>query len=331
MSRSLDPAVLESLRAQDPRPAYKDISSLFAQGLDTTSQGQAQLLEIEFLGTSHPLEQGVSYLRDGHAVAIPKLRLAQAFMVARQILHEDLMSRHAGLTILEKVLPATAVLLLMDPEHITAANTRKRALRCKLSSLEKDDAKARLDAVNHEKHFVDSLLTSRLHRHTKSPTLWNHRRWLLELGKSEGRSLDLEDELKRVIMVSGERHPRNYYAWNHARWLLTEHVTTKSPAVGDVRANMVHLCHIVKDWCLKHHGDISGWSFLGFILNQIHDEDEQTTARNIVARDVLKITESFRWSNESVWVFLRSLAATQCLEKEVSTSLQALGAKLGSL
>ncbi|KAJ1338203.1 protein prenyltransferase alpha subunit repeat containing protein 1 [Microdochium nivale] len=360
MSRSLDKAVIARLKSEDPQPAYRDISSLFSDH----NNADEPLLEIEFLGTSHPLEHGVSYLRDGPAIAIPKLRLAQAFVAGRQILQDHLLlvrgSRRGSddqAPVPAHVLAATSVLLLMDPEHLTAANTRKRSLRNTLTALrgrglceEDDDLKQsrsqRRDmAVRTEKYFVDSLLTSRLHRHTKSPTLWNHRRWLLELCRDQnieliGATLADGDDLTRIVMVSGERHPRNYYAWNHARWLWlsTEwqgSSTTEGSAKGrrtssrdDQQQQQQQLCRSIKDWCLKHHRDISGWAFLGFAMGQTADANEKASICNETARDVLGITESFRWTNESVWVFLRGLLAARLLDGDNARLFQALHAKL---
>jgi len=338
MSRSLDKAVLASLQTQDPRSAYKDISALFSNTFEELKTGQAPpLLEVEFLGTSHPLEDGVNYLRDESAVAIPKLRLTQAFLVARQVLQDHLTSRPVGVTaaVPDQVLAATAVVLLMDPEHLTATNTRKRALQHKPSFATgaDDDAAAglRLRAVQAEKYFVDSLLTSRLHRHTKSPTLWSHRQWLLKLCQREGLHLDAGDEFSEIIMVSGERHPRNYYAWNHARWLLLNRLVLDPSLSADDRQqqqkqqqHLEKLGHDVKNWCLKHHGDISGWSFLAFVLGHLSDRRRQAALCNAVMQDVLRIVESFRWSGESVWVFLRHLVATHDIDEENSASLRAL-------
>lgn len=346
MSRSLDNAVLASLQTQDPRPAYKDISTLFSEKLEESETGRAPpLLEIEFLGTSHPLEDGVNYLRDESAVAIPKLRLTQAFLVARQYLQDHLTSRPVRATdaaasaIPDQVLAATAVILLMDPEHLTAANTRKRALQHKLASFtgvddDEDAAGLRSRAVQAEEHLVNSLLTSRLHRHTKSPTLWGHRQWLLKLCQSEGiRLAAADDDLSEIIMVSGERHPRNYYAWNHARWLLLNRRVLDHSLLladdGQQQQRLEKLSHNVKNWCLKHHGDISGWSFLAFVLGHMRDGQRQAALCNVVMQDVLRIVESFRWSGESVWVFLRHLVATHDIDEDNSASFRVLENTLG--
>ncbi|KXJ96918.1 hypothetical protein Micbo1qcDRAFT_155628 [Microdochium bolleyi] len=224
----------------------------------------------------------------------------------------------------------------MDPEHLTAANTRKRSLRDTLSATgvagdddhdEESRSRRHIAAVRKEQYFVESLLTSRLHRHTKSPTLWNHRRWLLELCRNQSIELagtNIGNDLTGIVMVSGERHPRNYYAWNHARWLWLS--TRWQP--NEQQQQQQELCRNIKDWCLKHHGDISGWTFLSFAMSRIADSQERADVCNEVARDVLGIAESFRWTGESVWVFLRGLLAARLLDEENARSFQMLHAKL---
>ncbi|OTB04139.1 hypothetical protein M426DRAFT_59160 [Hypoxylon sp. CI-4A] len=290
MSRSLDKDILAQLQADDPTEVYKDISTILT---DLPGDG---LLEIEFLGKSHPLQPGVNYLKDGLAVAIPKLRLTQAFFVARQILQKHQKSdttRHGD------VLAATSVLLLMDPEHLTAANTRKRIL---ISTLRANIPEV---VLKREKQFVDSLLTSRLHRHTKSPTLWSHRRWILQLFAAHSVSIDLQGGIRNIVMVAGARHPRNYPAWDHARFLLNREPKFAESAIVDV-----------KEFCLKNHTDISGWSFLAYTVSKVDDEENRLKILSSILAEVLAITSSLRWTNESVWIFLRGIVATHLISNQ---------------
>jgi protein prenyltransferase alpha subunit repeat containing protein 1 len=301
MSRSLDKNLLSRLQAEDPKPVYDDLSRIF------TDSPESGLLEIEFLGQSHPLDPGVNFLRDGNAVAIPKLRLIQAFSVARQVLQQHL--EHASAVIPSNVMPATAILLLMDPEHLTAANTRKRAL---LSSGNPTEC-----ALRSEKMFVDTLLTARLHRHTKSPTLWSHRRWLVTLCWKLGIPCDIRHDIKNVIMVAGERHPRNYVAWQHARLLL-----------GDNLSLVATIAFDVKEFCLRNHTDISGWAFLSHCIARIPEEKTQAETCSTIVKDVLSMVDSFRWANESVWMFLRTVVARERGDEQNWTQFLATNEKL---
>ena len=280
MSRALDKTLKAALKQGDHRVVYDAISSVLS------TRGE-DLWEIEFLGESHSVENQ-PLLRDGNDLAITKIGLLQAFLVAREIFFKNQHSlEHADL---DKVRQATAVMLLMDPEHLTAANVRKRVLL--LAAQKEDQGRAKLENLfQMEKYLVDSLLTSRLHRHTKSPNLWNHKRWLLEQFQTRNIPIDVKDELTRVVLVSGERHPKNYYAWMHARDLIYR----QAPSTGD------ELILATKKWCYKHHNDISGWMFLLFLLERWPGEMEEFIG------EVLSLAIAFGWKNESVWYFLRNL------------------------
>lgn len=300
MSRALDKETAAALGAGTPLAAYQAISNILTSPCDG-------LLEIEILGRSHFPDAGHYVLQDGRAVGVSKFGLVQAFLLARKRL-KDHLDGSEPLTG-DDVFAATAVILLWDPEYLTAANSRKRIIQAQTSSCR--DARSRLEK---EKRFVDSLLTSRLHRHTKSPTLWSHRRWLLGLFMSFGLPVDVLGEIRTVVFVAGERHPRNYYAWCHARFLIS---LAKLQGVGDAE-----ILEAVQSWCFRHHTDISGWSFLYFLLNT--DGGPDTDAPCSTFTQVLNLVSSLRLANESVWVFLRTLAASHCIGDEQYTQFLAV-------
>ncbi|KAM0425227.1 hypothetical protein ACHAPT_009544 [Fusarium lateritium] len=287
MSRALDESVKESLKHGDHLAVFEEISTALTEASD-------ELLEIELLGKSHVHGSTEVLLRDGNAIAIPKLRLVQAFLVARKIFLSYL--KDANTISTDDVLRSTAIILSMDPEHLTAANTRKRAIGHQLQ----DENENTKEILLLEKHLMDSLLTSRLHRHTKSPTLWNHRRWLMDQFRLHELDVPVEDDLSKIIMVSGERHPRNYYAWCHARYLINTFITP-SPNPDQV---LQRLITATQKWCFAHHDDISGWQFLIFLLDKRPAETPSP-----IFRETLKLAASFKWRNESVWYFLRHVAA----------------------
>ncbi|KAK4455036.1 hypothetical protein QBC34DRAFT_106277 [Podospora aff. communis PSN243] len=293
MSRALEGELAASLKSGDPTAAYRSISELFVPNLD------GDLLELEILGRSHPFPDDCYVLRDGCAAAVSKLGLVQAFLVGRKILTGQLDGTSPRKD--DEILAATAVMLLMDPEHLTAANTRKRVLRGRISRGNSPALRSTLEA---EKHFLDSLLTSRLHRHTKSPTLWAHLQWLLREFSSVGIPILGLPDLKRIVFVAGERHPRNYYTWNHARFLLR---------TGSLAPDEDGLMAVMK-WCAQHHTDTSGWSFLYFFLSNMAPSDPESTHKAL--EGVLALVQSLRLTNESVWVFLRTLAASALTGEE---------------
>lgn len=286
MSRALDKDVLASITKDQSSAAYQAISKALSQ-----SDNEEQLLEIEFLGKSHPLQPGTFLLQDGNALGISKLGLALAFFGARPIF---LGHKPDGLSS-DRLLAVTNVILLMDAENLTAANARKRLTR----SVGADSTAQLLELVQKDKFYIDSLLTSRLHRHTKSPTLWSHRRWLVETARQHGVHPNVTEDLKHIVMVSGQRHPKNYYAWCHARWLTGLIPKDEQDQV------IPRLVTATKDWCFRNHTDISGWSFLSFLLIKLND-----SSKSLVFEETVKLAASFQWINESTWVFLRTLAAS---------------------
>lgn len=315
MSRALDPDTMSSLGGDNLRTIYNDIVS----ALHTNTSGD-DLLEIEFLGKSHPLPPGCNVLVDGNSIATTKAKLVQAFLVARQVFSTCV--RDCPEEKEKELCDATAVMLLLDPEQLTAANARKRLVK-KYEKRLKPEFEALLKK---EMRFVDGYLTSRLHRHTKSPTLWAHRRWLREMSKKIGMQHDIGLDLKDVVLVAAERHPRNYYAWSHMRWLIQNcHdaptcVRNASP-MPTTDTGPPKIVHVVKDWCTRHPSDISGFSFLLFWLFDAAGEDLSTSARTdlctSVCTDVLQYAVSFKWTHESVWVFLRTAVASNYAKEEL--------------
>jgi hypothetical protein len=255
------------------------------------------LLEVEFLGQSYPLTSGVNFLHDGNAIAIPKLRLVQAFSVAHKVLRKHLANPSKLIT--SDLEAATTILLLMDPEHLTAANIRKRALLVPGNPTH--------TTLKREQQFIDTLLTARLHRHTKSPTLWSHRRWLVSTCWKLGIHRDVMHDIKSVVMIAGQRHPRNYVAWQHARFLV-DHDSSLSLVAA--------IAFDTKEFCLRNHSDISGWSFLDHCITRIQDEEFRREICSSVFGEVLAMTDSFRWTNESVWVFLRTVVAREHMNEQ---------------
>ncbi|KAM0261118.1 hypothetical protein ACHAQJ_002380 [Trichoderma viride] len=289
MSRALDNDVKRAIRQGDHEAIFTKIA-------DALSQRLPELLEVEMLGKSHMADADTILLQDGPAIAVPKLRLVQAFIFARNLLH-----KHVGGGMWDgDVTRATAVMLLMDPEHLTAANTRKRMLQNTIKS--GTDIEARLQ---NELYFVDSLLTSRLHRHTKSPTLWGHRQWLMQRFQEHGLKIDATATMTTVISVAAERHPRNYYAWLHARYLTN--------AVSETASREEQLSGVLeaaKKWALRHHDDVSGWAFLMFFLDRFPEY-----AGSVVS-ETTRLAASFHWRNESVWYFLRNISSRAWCDRD---------------
>ncbi|KAI4199550.1 MAG: hypothetical protein LQ348_001867 [Seirophora lacunosa] len=270
-------------------------------------------LEIEIL----PSSISTTILHAGNSIGIPKHLLTACFPHARStfLAYKD-DDRQEAATTTTPALDATLVLQLLNPEHLSAANFRKRRLllRRRNSGGEDDDDETAVFATR-EMVWIESLVTSPLYRHAKSPTLWAHRLWVLKTflhssslrdeGNGDGRGGAAAGLLARelgVVMRAGERHAGNYHAWNYAREVLP-----LVAVLGSARAEggMKAVVEKVHGWCLAHPRDISGWSFLAFLLRG-------QTVDGHVARHVYCETEAFverlRWQGSSVEWFLASEA-----------------------
>jgi hypothetical protein len=310
MSRALEPETAISTNTSNSETVYNDIVSALSTETDS-------LLEIEFLGKSHPLPEGSNVLIDGNSIAVPKVKLVQAFVIARNLFFKYV--RECPANICLDLRNAAAVMLLMDPENLTAANTRKRLIQ-----KSQKGPKADLEAIlRKELRFVDSYLTSRLHRHTKSPTLWSHRRWVLEVCKSMQMEHNFQQDLTSVILVAAERHPRNYYAWSHLRWLVQAFTTCSEDSQAQTRnLEFEQLVALVRDWCLRHPADTSGFSFLLFCLSMpgAPEDISRTQLKSSICSEVIRLAVSFKWTHETIWVFLRTAVALGGVSKDRKTA-----------
>ncbi|KAF7918984.1 hypothetical protein BELL_0619g00020 [Botrytis elliptica] len=293
MSRALDKDAIASMNASDSQKVYDDIVKVLDPRYHSLRH---ELIDFELLGKGQ-LPEDVNTVVLENSVGIPKIKLIQAFVIARKVFFnfKDLGPKYS-----KEIRDATSIILLTDPEHLTACNARKRLVQ----SIRKKTVFELGLEVKSELRFVDSLLTSHLNRHTKSPTLWSHRRWLLEFRQSKDLPLDVSRDLTSVVMVAAERHPRNYYAWSHMRWLMES-------VEGD-ETTYLTIIYNVKKWCLGHPGDTSGWSFLLSCLSSptFLTATSPVDRKSSICEEVLGMAVSLKWKEESLWVFLRTLVAS---------------------
>lgn len=247
---------------------------------------------------------------------------------------------------------ATAVVLLIAPEHLTAANIRKRYL----VQLEQQRSPDLSEALRYEIKFLDSLFTSPLHRHTKSPTLWSHRRWLVthfdhdlqpllrtlfkmplrhgdvvqkdeasaeELGNRDLVSSLLKQEFE-VVQKAGQQHPRNYVAYDYMRYITTLCVShgadlDRMPAIS----------------VSENPSDTSSVSFVEFRLHLLDHSSSASQATDIrtrlvhhVIQDTIEKALQYRWRSEAVWSLVRvALSSTNAVglpERQRRKFLEAL-------
>lgn len=284
------------------------------------------MLEIEII----PSSLGSPFLRDGCSIGITKKMLVQAFTVARQLFIKRLMSMSEddfGASLLEKKVEAntmsdsviTEIMLLFDCEHLTACNWRKRRLLAAVA-LRPNPA----ELLETELTLMATYQCSRLHRHTKSPTLWSHRQWVLrQLLLIQPKSREDLLKLKRaeldIVLRAGELHPKNYYAFSYMRQL---HVLLANSVDIQERSEWTSalartLLDPVLKWCLSNPTDISGWIFGKYLLDNVPELQIRTDA---ISR-VLRFARDFVWEGESLWTFIDQTARQYGLESVVDEAL----------
>ena len=312
-------------------------------------------LEIDTLPSSYP-----PILQHSHdSLGIPKQLLIQCFLTARTILISYLQSREHAQVIgrpptHDDALQATLIILLYEPNHITAVNFRKKHLSSLQAAYEREDlsalstpktaAETFKDAIFKELKLISNLVTSPLFRHAKSSTLWAHRFWILQTSPRDVLAGDenavdtiLTEELG-TVMQAGERHPKNYYSWNYARQIVrllgpdpqsnSEISLSLSWERNDTQIVLLKQMKIVHHWCLAHPRDISGWAFLVFVVNQIRtsaiksaasrgsDEIAVDPGIKLIIEETKDFVRRFDWRGESIYWFLWEISRYQVTRDE---------------
>ncbi|KAG9190740.1 hypothetical protein G6011_08828 [Alternaria panax] len=272
--------------------AYESLSKYFQEHED-------QAIAIEILPPAIQPPDGIT-MQDGLSLGVPKKILTLAYVEARQRFFMNKQVQDAST--IAHTLQTTRIMLLFDPEHLTAANYRKRIL-----SLLRNEHGLRIGSPYHralrqELCFLNSILTSPLHRQSKSPTLWYHRSTtvdsliLIELKDApQDRIAEFWHSELAAVCKSGEQHPMNYHAWQYGRKLVYK---IENRALADDVARRV------KDWCCRHPGDISGWSFMLYLMPII-----TTSLQQELVGDIIDYAISLDWAQESLWIFIRTIMA----------------------
>ncbi|KAF2665422.1 hypothetical protein BT63DRAFT_458998 [Microthyrium microscopicum] len=282
------------MAAQGASTSHETMPFEMVQIMNIFRDNKATVLEIELMPQMLEADTPESIvIVDGHYVGILAKGLMKAFVQAKQYF-----SKNRSMEDSQDVLDSTSVILLSDPEHLTAANFRKqRLLRLSESSLDISRA------VEEEFAFLDSILTSPLHRQSKSPTLWYHRWWLLAhllpISKPGSTLKQIGTEISTVLR-SAERHKHNYYAFQHGRRSLS---LVEDPSDSG-QSFISQLPKQMLQWCVKNPSDTSGWSFLYYILNL---DRVSTSEVNETIGKVLDFVSTTRWHREGLWVFLRTM------------------------
>lgn len=303
-----------------PEYAFQQLAGVF------TSRGN-EVLEIEII----PPSLGVPFVQDGSSIGITKKALAQAYTVARHLFaqrlasmsEEDIRASLMNSAAESDGVSDTAIveiMLLFDCEHLTACNWRKRRL---LAAMTRSPSAA--DQIQTELTLTESFQCSPLHRHTKSPTLWSHRLWVLKqlLQKQQWGTeglLQLERDELGIVLRAAELHPKNYYAFCYMRQLysfLADMRLGERDAQGGAAQLARALVDPVLDWCLANPRDISGWIFEQYLLTHVPERQARVDA---IGR-VVRFARDVGWEGESLWTFVDQSARQFQLEDVIEAVL----------
>lgn len=251
-----------------------------------------QVLDVSFESKFGP------FVFAEHTLAIPKPALMRAYAIAIKefytVCNEKKCSDHT--------MALSGVINLAVTEHLTAINVRKRYLAEHLQGYLKTSKsvyKNLKELIESELRWMEILLESRLNKHTKSPMLWAHRKWVLtDLTRKIDTDLDLVHEIdfireEKVVLRAAHLHPMNYYAWSHLRWVQS---TSKS-------VDWEHHIQRIYDFCKFHVSDISGWSYLLWAV-------EKSASPSICMEYATKVWELSRIAtdHEALWFAMKVLA-----------------------
>lgn len=300
---------------------YSSLSDVFV------NRKSDEVLEIEILTADRgPL------LQDGLCVGITKAALVKAFLLARKKFLEYLIQQKRNKTNAfsdgsKELEIATQIILLFDCEHVMACNWRKRYISSLTHEFVLDrDIKLSDGILQKERTLITSFQCSPLHRHTKSPTLWQHRLWIMtkllalreehavNYGKSDNslRSTILEE--LDVVCKSSQLHPRNYYAFSYMRQLhaLVCQSWKSSSSHGMLIELAIAMVGPMLKWCLSNPSDISGWMYLFYLLNRDNDMLQASLLeerRLVMKRTIHFAVEIAAWEGESLWTFVNLMIA----------------------
>ena len=208
---------LRAIAAQLQSP-YDAGPSVYEELQSILNDATKHPLEIEILESRPDFGSGILY--EPGAVGILRGDVLLSYLLTYRRWHELLAAYEANDATNHIPNPElhalTLIVLLLHPEYLTAANIRKSYLQAKYQENEA--------LIADELLILRSFLTSPLPKHTKSPTLWSHRYWIISTFTSSNFPNDidlmsqgfLKEELK-VVLKSGDRHHANYHAFDYGR------------------------------------------------------------------------------------------------------------------
>jgi protein prenyltransferase alpha subunit repeat containing protein 1 len=219
----------------------------------------------------------------------------------------------------EPLLDSTSIILIANPAHQSALNTRKRLVM-----------KGVLDPAL-ELKFTASLLSCR--ECAKESILWHHRRWLLYRMRGNTNtghrprascaespwplSSEIVGEEFTIISRACELYPRNYHAWAHRYFCmkslcLSANSESVSTEAFTCRSALFDEYRVMTNWIDRHISDYSAMQYMRSLEQTIHNLPldginvdgsslETTMSTQSHAQTLLRSYPD----HESLWMYLR--------------------------
>lgn len=265
-------------------------------------------------------------LEDGH-LGVPQKILYKLYVAAASLYKEHI--------------SASSVVLLANPAHQTALNTRKKSVA--RGSL---DPSKELDLI--------ALFIRGFKECGKQSIIWDHRRWIFRYQyeairpqtlagwpTSEEASsfpmipLDILEEECQLIKHACEIYPRNYHAWAHYHWILNVIVVVanRGPGPGGESVQDYHRflrkeVTSLREWISLHVSDFSAVH----LLCTLAVLDRSGPARLVegivdeIRKHAVDLVVSYP-AHETLWLYLRSVLALSAAE-DVRTAVGSIGGRV---
>ncbi|EGO00685.1 hypothetical protein SERLA73DRAFT_50732, partial [Serpula lacrymans var. lacrymans S7.3] len=254
----------------------------------------------------------------------------EVFKPARKLLQK---SKAPSPICIQQLIASTAVILLANPAHQTALNTRKRLIQSNILDIEEELA------------YTAALLSSQ--HCAKESTLWHHRRWLFcrlytlddePIPVASGEVLSTETHHQAIIPLDKlefdlklcsracELYSRNYFAWAHRRFCINQvtivlnSVLSKNNVAASENLEMVAAeISNVKRWIDQHISDYSAVHYLATLTRHLHSLMARISPPSVTYMQQALPPELLSLSNhavslvkafpdhESLWLYLRAV------------------------
>ena len=251
-------------------------------------------------------------------LGVPQKVLYKAYMVAIHA-YFDLRSESRKTTpslqqsnLLDRL---TRVVLLANPSHQTALNSRKKLIENDIVD------------PHWELGFSRSLLSCR--ECAKESILWHHRRWLLDMihGIPATVSTERIPEITPLNVLEAEfacasiachLYPRNYHAWTHRRFCAEALVASLQPEVPSDSGVFAEEYQKTLQWIESHIKDYSAMNY-AVNLEKMLIGRKPAKGRSSTKEHATSLLRSYP-DHESLWVYLRG-SVTSGGEKELLASI----------